>query len=425
MATLLDLPELHVVRTLSPDGRLLFVTRIVRLFAYGFLSIVLAFYLTERGLNEHAIGQLFTWALVGDAIISLWLTTTADRFGRRRTLIIGAGLIVLAGVIFATTGNVLLLTLAAIVGTLSPSGGEVGPFLSIEQAALTHTTDDKHRTAVFAWYNLAGSLATATGALAGGALAAWLQQTGSTAFASYRTIVLGYALIGLVLGALFTQLSSAVEVDSAKSTVARRTSAVLNPMSGLHRSRRIVLTLSSLFMLDAFAGGLIVQSFLAYWFAVRFGVDPATLGSIFFGTNLLAAGSSLVAARLAARFGLVNTMVWTHIPSNVLLLLLPLMPTLPLAIAVLLARASISQMDVPTRQAYVMSVVAPDERSAAAGVTSVVRSAASAAAPIITGTLFAAAWLSVPFFLAGTLKIVYDLTLYRNFRTARPSSDHS
>jgi MFS family permease len=185
----------------------------------------------------------------------------------------------------------------------------------------------------------------------------------------------------------------------------------------------VVLKLSALFALDAFAGGLIVQSLIAYWFHIRFGVEPGILGGIFFGANFLAGLSALAAARIAARFGLINTMVWTHIPSNILLMLVPLMPSLPLAIMALLVRSSISQMDVPTRQSYTMAVVDPDERSAAAGATTIVRTAASAVAPVLTGTLLGASLLNLPFFLAGGLKITYDLLLYRNFRTIKPPEE--
>ena len=411
----LRLSELQTLRALTPDGRLLFATRMVRLFAYGFLSVVLALYLTQLGLNENQIGVLLTWTLVGDTGISLWMASLADRLGRRRMLMLGAGLMVFAGAAFALTGNFLLLTLAAIVGTLSPSGNEVGAFLSIEQAALSHIVPDRQRTQTFAWYQLAGSFLTALGALSGGGLAGAIQRAGGSPLESYRVVVVGYALLGLVLGVLFGRLSSAIEAGQAGSL----------PYTnfGLHRSRRVVFKLSALFALDAFAGGLVVQSLVAYWFNVRWRVQPALLGSIFFGANIFAGLSALAAARTAARFGLINTMVWTHIPSNILLMLVPLMPSLPLAIAVLLARFSISQMDVPTRQSYTMAVVAPDERSAAAGVTSIVRTLGSAAAPLVTGALLSASLLSAPFFLAGVLKIVYDLSLYQSFRSLKPPEE--
>ena len=418
-----QLSEIQALQTLTPDGRLLFSTRIVRLFAYGFLSVVLVLYLVQVGLSEQEIGWLLTWTLVGDAVISLWLAGVADRMGRRQMLLVGAGLMVLAGGVFALTGNIVWLTLAAIIGTISPSGAEVGPFLSIEQAILPQTAPDQHRTQIFAWYNLTGSFSTALGALAGGTLAQIMQGLGSPPLESYRVVVIGYALLGLVLGVLFSRLSPVAEVPTPTTRV--EIGPLGNRHFGLHRSRRIVLKLSSLFMLDAFAGGLVVQSLIAYWFHLRFGVEPGGLGAIFFGANILAGLSALAAARLAARFGLINTMVWTHIPSNILLMLVPLMPNLPLAITALLVRFSISQMDVPTRQSYTMAVVDPDERSAAAGATTIARTAAVAAAPVLTGALLSASLWSLPFFVAGGLKIVYDLLLYRSFKAVKPPEERS
>ena len=389
------------------DITLLFTARSIRLFAYGFLSIVLVLYLAQIGLGGPAIGLLLTLTLLGDAGISLWLTTRADRAGRRRMLVVGAVLMVAGGVAFLSTRRPELLMLAAIVGVISPSGNEVGPFLSIEQAALSQLVSDEQRTRVFAWYNLAGSVMTALGALAGG----WLMHLGSRAGApeatSYRVLLAAYAAAGVVLGTLFVQLSPAVEAPRAPSSSAAK--------FGLHRSRAVVARLSALFALDAFAGAFVLQSVMAYWFHVRFGASTATLGTLFFGANLLAAVSALLAHRFAARFGLVNTMVFTHLPSNALLMLVPLMPTMGSAMAVLLARFAISQMDVPTRQSYTMAVVAPDERAAAAGVTAIARSLGAGAAPMVAGA-FLLTGSGVPFFVAGGLKIAYDLMLYRAFR---------
>jgi len=398
------------------DVPLLFSTRIIRLFAYGFLSVILAFYLVEVGLDERGIGLLFTFTLAGDAGISLWLTTSADRLGRRRMLLLGALLMVLAGAVFLLTRNPLLLTVAAIIGVISPSGNEIGPFLSIEQAALTQLVPDQRRTQVFAWYNLAGSFATATGALVGGWLAKILQSYGWSALASYRVILAGYALAGGLLMLFFLILTPAIETAPDRNLVHRTL--------GLHRSRGVVARLSALFAMDAFAGGLLIQSLMAYWFHLRFGVDEGVLGSIFFSANILAGISALLAARIAAKFGLINTMVYTHIPSSIFLMLVPLMPSLPLAIAVLLARFSISQMDVPTRQSYTMAVVAPDERSAASGVTSIARSVGAALSPSLSGLLLSIpGLLSLPFFLCGGLKITYDLILYRNFKALKPPEE--
>ena len=410
-------PASWVLGTLTTDGWLLFGTRITRLFAYGFLSVVLVLYLIQVGLSETQVGLLLTLTLVGDTLISLWITTNADRIGRRRMLVIGAGLMLFAGVLFALTRNYVLLVVAATIGVISPSGNEVGPFLSIEQAVLSQIVPGKQRTQVFAWYNLVGFFATATGALAGGSLAQVLQSGGTEPLQSYRVIVVGYALLGVVLAGLFSRLSPKAEILPEHITpVSKR--------FGLHKSRSVVFRLSALFAMDAFAGGFIVQSIMAYWFTVRFGADPGLLGAIFFGANIMSGISALLAARIAARIGLIRTMVFTHIPSNVLLMLVPLMPNLPLAILVLLVRHSISQMDVPTRQSYTMAVVSPDERSAAAGITGIARTTGSSLSPVFVGPLMASvALLNSIFFISGGLKIIYDLALYYNFVKLRPPEE--
>jgi len=403
---------------IDTDLVLLFATRITRLFAYGFLSVILALYLSQVGLHEGEIGILLTCTLIGDAAISLWITTSADSIGRRRMLIVGAALMVFGGVAFIVTNNFMLLIAAAIIGVISPSGNEIGPFLSIEQAALSQLLPVEGRTHFFALYNLVGSFATGLGALMGGWLSLVLQNNGFSPLESYRTVLTGYVFGGIVLIVLFLCMSPAIETVAGSVSV--------NKTLGLHRSKGVVIKLSSLFALDAFAGGFIIQSLMAYWFYIRFGADAGTLGSIFFGANLLAGVSALLAARIAARIGLINTMVFTHIPSNLLLCLVPFMPTLPLAIGVLLVRFSISQMDVPTRQSFTMAVVAPDERSAASGVTTIARSVGAAASPAISGMFLAVPLLmSAPFLVAGSLKIVYDLLLYRSFKMLRPPEEQA
>jgi MFS family permease len=407
------------LQSLTRDGWVLFVTRFVRLFSYGALSVVLVFYLTGLGLNATQTGTLLTLTLLGDTVVSFGLTTQADRIGRRRMLIIGAILMAGAGITFALTGNFLLLIVAGTIGVISPSGNEVGPFLPIEQAALSQIVPAQSRTDVFAWYSLAGSIATAVGALVAGFLVQRLRRTALTPLASERAVVLLYSAMGLVLALLFRTLSTTTEVraDPGPPTGVKR-------LLGLGASRGVVLRLSGLFALDAFGGGFVVQSFAAYWFYLRFGVEPATLGGIFFGANVFAGISALLASRLASRIGLVKTMVFTHLPSNVLLILVPLMPTLPLAILVLLLRFSISQMDVPTRQSYTMAIVAPDERSATAGITGVARTTGTAIAPLFAGMLFARpSLISLPFFIAGTLKIAYDVLLYRAFVRLEPPKE--
>jgi len=410
----------NALRSLTADGWLLFATRFVRLFAYGALSVVLVLYLVGLGLSESDTGILLTATLLGDTIVSLYLTTRADRIGRRRMLTIGASLMAAAGVAFAFTHRMWLLVVAGTIGVISPSGHEVGPFLSIEQAALSQVVPDRERTTLFAWYTLAGSLATALGALCAGFVTDALQRTWSP-IESYRAVVVAYACLGVVLGLLFRAASSAIDAPTTARDVPTSFAA---RFSGLHASQRVVLRLSALFALDSFGGGFVVQSFAAYWFYVRFGVDPKTLGTLFFAANVLAGFSALVASRLANRIGLVNTMVVTHLPSNVLLILIPLMPTLPLATLMLLLRFSISQMDVPTRQSYTMAVVAPDERAAAAGITGVARTTGAALSPLFAGLLFGRpSWMNVPFYIAGTLKIAYDLLLFRAFRRVKPPEE--
>jgi MFS family permease len=399
----------------TPDIRLLFATRVVRMFSYGLLAVILALYLSDLGLTDSQIGLLLTLTLLGDTFISLWITTRADRVGRKRMLLIGAALMVLAGILFAFTRNFYLLLFAATIGVISPSGNEVGPFLAIEQSALAHTLPASDRTQVFAWYQLAGSLATALGSLIGGGLAQILQNSGVPAVSSYRYIILIYALLGFVLLVLFNFVSPKVEVMFKGNEAAK-----IN-LLGLGASSKTVLKLAGLFSVDAFAGGFVVQTIVAYWFHLRYGVSPSTLGAIFFGANILAGISALSAAWIARRIGLLNTMVFTHVPSNILLILVPLMPNLPLAISVLLLRFSISQMDVPTRQSYTLAVVAPAERSSAAGVTGIARTLGASLAPLFSAPLIGIPALAgAPFIISGALKLIYDFSLYRSFKTIKP-----
>jgi MFS family permease len=396
------------------DIRLLVVARVVRLFAYGFLSVILALYLSELGFSDRGIGALFTGTLLGDALVSLWLTTSADRLGRRRTLVAGAVLMALSGLVFAITRSWIILLITAIIGVISPTGNEIGPFLSIEQAALAEIIPGSRRTTVFAWYQLAASLSGATGALLGGLIATLLQQRGFASVDAHRFLFVVYGIAGAALIVLFLQLSPAIEPPPGIAGAVHR--------FGLHRSRGVVVRLSALFALDSFGGGFVLQSLIAYWFHLRFGAREATLGQILFGANLVAGVTALSAAGLARRIGLVRTMFVTHLPSNILLCLVPLMPTLPLAVLMLILRFSISQMDVPTRQSYIVAVVAPDERSAAAGVTTIARSLGASVSPVISGWLLST-WFAGPFILAGGLKIIYDLLLYGGFHSLRPPEE--
>ncbi len=411
-----------VLKGMTRDGWLLFFTRFLRLFAYGSLSVVLVFYLIALGLSESQTGILLTLTLAGDVVVSFYLTTRADRIGRRRMLIVGAILMAGAGLAFACTRNLLLLIIAGTIGVISPSGNEVGPFLSIEQAALSHVVSHRSRTEVFAWYALTGSVATAMGALFGGTVTHALRRSTLTPVGTYRVVVVFYAVLGVMLAYSFTRLSPAAEVSLPQEGSALP--GTIGSFFGIGHSHRVVMKLSSLFALDSFAGGFVVQSFAAYWFYLRFGVNPGTLGVIFFWANIFAGISALLASRLASRLGLINTMVFTHLPSNILLILVPLMPNLKLAVLVLLVRFSISQMDVPTRQSYTMAVVRAEERSAAAGITGVARTTGAAISPLFVGFMFARpSWINVPFFMAGTLKIVYDLLLYKAFIAIPPPEE--
>jgi MFS family permease len=409
----------YSVSDLPHDARLLFASRFLRLFAYGGLSMVLVLYLTSLGFSEASTGLLLTLTLAGDTLVSLYLTTHADRVGRRATLVVGAALMAGAGFAFASTPVWWLLLLVATIGVISPSGHEVGPFLPIEQAALAQLIPASARTQVFAWYTLVGSLATAVGSLAGGLLVSALQSAQFSASDAYRSVVVLYGACGGLLVLLFIRLSPDLEVAPCTSGPDPNRD---RPRAGLTRSRRTVAKLSALFALDAFGGGFVVQSLAAYWFHLRFGLEPRTLGVVFLSANLLAAFSALVAGRLASRIGLVNTMVATHLPSNVLLILVPFMPTATSAVTVLLIRFSISQMDVPARQSYVMAVVAPEERSAAAGITGIARTLGAAVSPSLAGLLLARPeWIGMPFIIAGSVKMAYDVLLYLSCAAARPA----
>jgi MFS family permease len=420
--------------TVSADLRVLFLSRMVRLFACGLLAVVLALYLDALGLKAAQIGLLLTLTFLGDAAISLWLSTRADRLGRRATLRWGAALMILGGAGMAVTDNFVVLALAATIGVISPTGAEVGPFLAVEQACLAHIVEPRERTRIFAWYHVAGFTCSALGALAGGALANTLQHHGWTAVASYRVLFWIFATCGLLLGLISFALCTEVELPlTAPSPLPSPASSEPEPRGAsprfsnllrLGESQGLVLRLSALFALDSFGGGFCVQSFLAWWFQQKFGASDAALGTVFFGTNLLSGFSALVAVPLARRFGLINTMVWTHLPSSVLLMLVPLMPSLGTAAFMLWLRNAISQMDVPTRGSYVNAVVPSHLRSAANGVTTTAKQLGTSLAPVLAAPLLGSvAWISAPFWICGGTKIVYDLLLWRAFRRIKPPEE--
>ncbi|MEK6977678.1 MAG: MFS transporter, partial [Candidatus Hydrothermarchaeota archaeon] len=308
-----------------------------------------------------------------------------------------------AGIVFALTKDYLFLLLAALIGTINVTGTEVGPFLSIEQAMIPQTCAERRRTSAFALYSFVGTFATAAGALLSG-VPELLQGFGMGLEASFRPLFLAYALLGVATAGLFLLLSPATEMRGGER------GQPLGP-----GTKRIVTRLSLLFSLDSFAGGFVIQSLVAYWFFTRFGVPLRDLSLLFFWANILTALSFFAAAKLAGRVGLVNTMVFTHLPSNVLLMLVPLAPSFPLAMALYLGRMAISQMDVPTRQSYIVAIVAPEERTAAAGMTNIARNLAQAVGPSVAGYALTLS-LAAPFLIGGGLKVIYDLALYFSFR---------
>lgn len=400
---------------LSTDGRTLLITRMLRTFGYGYLAVILAIYLEKIGLSNLEIGGVLTAALAGSAVMNVVWSLKADSFGRRRTVAVMGLLMMLGGLLFAATNNVWLLVLAAFSGTISATSSEVGPFLTVEQAILPQTAPDERRTSLFSLYDLLGNFAGAAGSLFAGTLGLWA-SLGLQEADAYKPLFLVYAFIGLLNTLLFLRLSDRVEL--AKVEGARK-------LLGIHRSRGMVTRLALLFSMDSFAGGLVVQSLVAYWFYVRWGLSPEALGVAFFWVNVISGLSFLGVAPLASRIGLLNTMVFTHLPSNVLLMLVPLAPSPELAILLFLLRMSVSQMDVPTRKSYMMAVVDPDERTATAGITNTARTVAGAFAPVISGAAFSVAAFGIPFFVAGAIKIAYDGLVYATFKDVRPPEEEA
>ena len=400
---------------LSADGRRLLIARALRTFAYGYLAVILGVYLDRLGLDPTHIGIVLAAAIGGSAAMTIVWSLLADRYGRRRTVATMAVLMAVGGLVFGLADSFAILLVAAFTGTISATSSEIGVFQTVDQAMLPQTAPDERRTWLFSVYNTVATFAGALGALfaASASVFAGLGLAGADA---YRPLFVLYAGIGVANLLLFLGLSDGIEV--ARVHGERR-------FIGIHRSAGKVAKLSALFGLDAFAGALVVQSLVAYWFYLRWGLVPEQLALVFFAVNVLSGLSLLAAGWLSARIGLLNTMVFTHLPSNVLLVLVPFAPTAPLAVALFLLRMSISQMDVPTRQSYTMAVVDPDERTATAGLTNVARSAASTISPVLTGLAFAAGALGLPFIVAGGLKIAYDGLVFLTFRNVRPPEEQA
>jgi len=400
-----------LIRLLIPRGAEPFAARLVagrtlRAFVDGYVAVLLPAYLLALGFDVWAVGVLSTATLLGSALATLAVGAWGHRFAQRRLLLAAALLMTATGMGFAGLSQFWPLLLVAFIGTINPSSGDVSVFLPLEHARLAGAAQGDGRTRLFARYSLLAALAAAVGSLAA-ALPAWLaDRAGIELLTALRLMFVGYAAAGLVLLWLYRRLP---ELPAGEEGAP----AALGP------SRGIVLKLAALFSLDAFAGGLVVNSLMALWLMQRFELSLAATGTFFFWTGLLSAASMLAAPSVARRIGLLNTMVFTHLPANVALVGAAFAPTLPLALALLLFRAALSQMDVPTRTAYVMSVVTPAERAAAASVTAVPRSLAAALSPSLAGGLFAAGWLAAPLAACGLLKIVYDLTLWAACRRQR------
>ena len=394
------------------DARKLLIVRGIRGLVDGLASIALASYLTALGFSPFEVGAIVTGTLLGSAAVTLAVGLLAHRLSRRGVLLGAAALMLVTGLGFAGLTTFWPLMVVAVAGTLNPSAGDVSLFLPTEQAALAHTVSGPARTMLFAWYNLVGSLAGAVGALLSAAPAASASRWGVALLTAQRGVFVFYAACAVVTGAIYVTLSPALELHPDRQS--RRP---------LAESRTMVLRLAALFSLDSFGGGFIVQSLLVLWLYRRFHLDAGTTAAVFFAAGALGGFSQLISPRVAARVGLIRTMVYTHLPSNVLLILAAVMPTASLAIVCLLLRTAVSQMDVPARQAFVMAVVPPEERAAASTVTNVPRSLAAGLAPLIAGALLEKTIFGWPLVIGGTLKAVYDLVLLLQFRGVATRED--
>jgi MFS family permease len=396
--------------TVSADGRYLIAARALRDFGDGFVAILLPVYLLALGFTPLAVGVVATASLLGSAILTICVGILGARYDVRQLLLAAATLMMATGVLFAVVHDYALLLVVAFAGTINPSSGSVSVFVPLEHAALTRAVSAAARTRMFARYGLVGALAAATGALAAAA-PEFAEARGVSQLTAIKVMFVLYAVLGIAGGLLYTRIPR------------RAPPRHVEEAAGLGPSRWIVYKLAALFSLDAFAGGFVVQSLLALWLFERFDLSLAAASAFFFWAGVIAAFSFPVAAWLSRRIGLINTMVYTHIPSSVALMLAAVAPSLSLALALLLVRAALSQMDVPTRSSYVMAVVTEAERTAAASFTAVPRSLAAAASPALAGLLFSASYRAWPLLLCGALKIVYDLLLLVQFRHVKPPEE--
>jgi MFS family permease len=396
---------------MDPDGKLILVEKAVRTIPYGFLGVLFAVYLSQLGFSSLLIGVVLTATVFSSALYTFSVSFVADRIGRRRTLVFFALMDFIAGSFLFISTTWWAPVLAGIVGNMTVGAGEVGPFLSLEQAVIPRTCDSQHRTLAFSWYNLVGYASSSVGALIAG-----LPQYFGSGPSAYRPLFAAYLVSGLVGSVLYSKLSKGIEIQRTTTPVKR---AILS-----EKSKPIVQKLSALFAIDAFGGGFIGTSILSYYFYERFALQLTSLGLIFSATQIVTAMSFLAAERIARRIGLLRTMVFSHIPSNVFLIAVPFAPSAFGAIFLLLCRQSLSQMDVPTRQSYVMAVVDEDDRTPAAGFTNVTRSVAQSVSPLVAGYAIATLWIGSIFVAAGTLKLAYDVLIYRSFRRIKPPEEN-
>jgi MFS family permease len=451
--------NLRILTWLSDDGRLILAARIIRTFGYGFLSVILSIYLALIGFNGVQVGLILSTSLINSILFNVIASYYADKLGRRNLLIIYSFLMFSSGIIFFVTDNYVALIVAAFVGTINVTGSETSAFLSIEQAILPRTIKDiKKRNMLFALYNLAGTLAMSAGILLSG-LPTIVQQYvhGLTLPESMKILFLIYSLLGLASIVVYLHLSKDIEVTTKdkKSPIngadqeyrkfynnndegqkqpqnnkqrkqLNRTfkgsfsfSSILSP-----KSKEIVAKLSALFAIDSFAGGFVIQSIVSLWFYARFGADLSTISYILSISGVMTAFSFIAAARIADRIGLINTMVFTHLPSNILIIAVAFAPTLPIAAILYFVRMALSQMDVPTRQSYIVSIVRDEERTAATGITNIARNISQTISPSLAGYIIQSLSLFfAPFLIGGVLKVIYDIALYFSFRNIKPQQE--
>jgi MFS family permease len=394
---------------MARDGKIVVIEKAVRTVPYGFLGVLFSVYLSQLGLDAFLIGLVLALTVASSAIYTLIASVFADRFGRKRTLIFFALTDALAGALLFASDSLWAPVAAGILGNMTVGAGEVGPFLTLEQAILPSASDSRKRTLGFSVYNLVGYIASSVGALLAG-----LPQYIGPGIGGYRPLFLTYLVSGLSGAYLYSRLSTKIE----KEQTAPYVTGVLS-----ESSKPIVRRMSALFAIDSFGGGFIGISILSYYFYQRYSLQLSSLGLLFAGTQIVTAFSFLIAERISRRIGLIKTMVYTHIPSNLLLALIPFVPTAALAAGLLFSRQSLSQMDVPTRQSYLMSVVPEADRTPAAGFTNVSRSMAQTPSPYLAGYAIATLWLGAPFVIAGGLKILYDLSLFTMFHKRKPPQE--